>query len=333
FRDVERLKRILLNPKMPVQILYAGKSHPRDQGGKVLIREIFQLTRQPELSKKIVFLEDYGIEVAREMVQGVDLWLNTPRRGEEACGTSGMKAGLNGVLNLSILDGWYDEAYETSGSWAIGDRDPYTDDQDETHASIIYSMLETEIVPMYFDRKEEGHPDEWMRRVKQCLMNLSPRFNATRMVEEYDSQMYEPAHRGWIDVKRENYDGPRRKVGWNREVRRVWNNVRLVETGGTSEVRVLSGQPFFLRAVVELGGLRPSDVKVEAVVGRIGVEGHLEETQVMTLAPTSEAGAAWTFTTQFVPAQTGRLGYAMRISPNHYEDPMTRPCYPLMEWG
>ncbi|MCC6341410.1 MAG: alpha-glucan family phosphorylase [Bryobacterales bacterium] len=334
FRDVARLKRILTNPKMPVQILFAGKAHPKDHGGKVLIREIFQLTRDPEISKRLVFLEDYGIEVARELVQGVDLWLNNPRRGEEACGTSGMKAGLNGVLNLSILDGWFDEGYEASGGWAIGDREEYSNDQDEMHAGAIYSLLETEIVPMFYDRRDEGYPEEWMRRVRLCLMNLSPRFNCARMVQEYDRQMYEPSHRGWLDVRKDEFDAARRKVRWNAEVQRVWDKVRIISAGSGADARVLSGQPVTLQAVVDLAGLRPSDVKVEALVGRVGAEGNLEDTQVMTLAPSSDAAAPqWVFAAQFLPGRTGRLGYAMRVSPDHYEDPMTRPCYSLMRWG
>ncbi len=333
FRDTNRLKKILFNPRMPVQIIYAGKAHPKDHPGKSLIREIFQLTRDPEIARRLVFIEDYGIEVARELVQGVDLWLNNPRRGEEACGTSGMKAALNGVLNLSILDGWYDEAYESSGGWAIGDRDPYTEDQDDLHASSIYSLLETEIVPMYYERKDEGFPEEWLRRIKQSLGNMSPRFAAKRMVDEYDTQMYEPANRGGQEVRRDGYDGVRRKVRWNEGVVQAWSRVRFVEMGTGSEIRVLSGNPVTLRAVVDLAGLRPSDVKVEAVVGKVGAEGSLEETQVMTLAPASEHDTSWVFSAQFVPHQTGRLGYAMRISPNHYEDPLTRPCYSLLRWG
>ncbi|MBI3681274.1 MAG: alpha-glucan family phosphorylase [Acidobacteria bacterium] len=333
FRDVNRLKKILLNPKMPVQVVFAGKAHPQDHAGKVLIREIFQLTRDPELARRIVFVENYSIEVGREVIQGVDLWLNTPRRGEEACGTSGMKAGLNGILNLSILDGWFDETYEISGGWAIGEREAYAEDQDEIHAGAIYSLLESEIVPMYYDRKEEGFPEEWMRRVKLCLMNLSPRFNCGRMVKEYDSQMYELAHQAGLEVAQDNFEAARRKVRWTEEVRRVWNDVRFVEMGTGGDSRVLSGQPITMRAVVELAGLRPADVKVEAVVGRVGPEGHLEDTQVMTLSPAAEAGTAWVFTGQYLPAQTGRLGYAMRLSPNHCEDPLSRPCYSLLRWG
>ena len=138
-----------------MQIVIAGKAHPKDQPGKTFIREIVQLSRDPDLWKHIVFVEDYDMKVARELVQGVDLWLNTPRRGEEACGTSGMKAAMNGVLNLSVLDGWFDEAYENSGGWAIGDREPYSEDQDGIHASTIYYLLENEIVPMFYERRDQ----------------------------------------------------------------------------------------------------------------------------------------------------------------------------------
>ena len=174
-----------------MQIVIAGKAHPKDQPGKSYIREMVQLSRDPDLWKHVVFVEDYDMKVAREMVQGVDLWLNNPRRGEEACGTSGMKAAINGVLNLSILDGWFDEAYENSGGWAIGDREPYSDDQDALHASAIYYLLENEIVPMFYERREQT-PREWMRRVKQSLTYISPHFDCRRMVREYMTELYEP---------------------------------------------------------------------------------------------------------------------------------------------
>src|SRR6202790_4666934 len=190
FRDVERLKRLLTNKERPIQIVIAGKAHPKDLPGKTLIREIVQLSRTPEISKHIIFVEDYGIEVARELVQGVDLWLNNPRRGEEACGTSGMKAGINGVLNLSILDGWFDEAYEISGGWAIGDREPYSEDQDGLHASALYYLLENEIVPMFYERKEQT-PREWIRSREQSLLDQSPAFASRRMVRAYMSELYE----------------------------------------------------------------------------------------------------------------------------------------------
>ncbi len=333
FRDLDRLKRLLTNPERPVQIVIAGKAHPRDLPGKTLIREIVQLSRAPEIAKHIVFVEDYSIEVARELVQGVDLWLNTPRRGEEACGTSGMKAGINGVLNLSILDGWFDEGYEISGGWAIGDREPYSDDQDEIHARAIYSILENEIVPMYYQDREGGVPVEWMRRVKQSLMHLSHQFNSGRMVGEYLAQLYEPAHQAYLDVSHDCFQPARDRAGWNHRVHEVWEKVKFVEIGPGPDLSVLTGLPIPVRAVVNLAGLSPRDVRVEAVVGRIGVNGNLEETQVMTLPAVEQAGNEYVFLKEFVPHQTGRLGYSLRISPNHYDDPLTRPCNSLLKWS
>jgi starch phosphorylase len=333
FRDVERLKRLLTNPDRPVQIVIAGKAHPRDLPGKTLIREIVQLSRAPELSKHIVFVEDYSIEVAREMVQGVDLWLNTPRRGEEACGTSGMKAGMNGVLNLSILDGWFDEGYEISGGWAIGDREPYSPDQDEIHARAIYSILENEIVPMYYQDRESGVPVEWIRRVKQSLKHLSYRFNSGRMVAEYMSHLYEPAHQAYLETSHDCFQPARQRANWNLRVQQVWDKIGFLEIGPGPGVSVLAGVPIPVRAVVNLAGLSPDDVRVEAVLGRVGVSGNLEETQVMSLPAVEQTGTDCVFLKEFVPHQTGRLGYSLRISPNHYEDPLTRPCNSLLKWS
>jgi len=333
FRDIDRLKRLLTNREMPVQVVIAGKAHPKDLPGKTLIREIVHLSRDPEISKHIVFLEDYGIEVARELIQGVDLWLNNPRRGEEACGTSGMKAGVNGVLNLSIFDGWFDEAFEVSGGWAIGDREAYSEDQDEIHARAIYSILENEIVPMYFGDREEDVPEEWVLRVKRSLMHLSPQFNSQRMVSEYMTQLYEPAHQAFLDVSQNGFAPARARARWNDDVNKVWNSVAFVELGPGPEASVITGKPIPLRAVVSLAGLSPKDVRVEAVVGRISVNGNLEETQVLTLPAVEQRGDDYVFMKEFVPHQTGRLGYSLRVSPNHYDDPLTRPCNSLLKWG
>ena len=333
FRDVARLKKLLNNPDMPVQIVIAGKAHPKDHPGKTLIREIVQLSRDPAFSKRLIFLEDYGIEVARDMVQGVDLWLNTPRRGEEACGTSGMKAGLNGVLNLSALDGWFDEAYESSGGWAIGDRVPYSEDQDEIHSSALYSLLENEIVPMYYARGEDRLPYEWVHRMKQCLLNVSPQFNCQRMVGEYMTELYEPAHAAFSEVRKNNFEDARRKAKWQSNINQVWDRVKFVDLGPKPDASVISGTAITMRASVDLAGLTPDDVQVEAVVGRVGISGQLENTEVITLPSVGEAGPVYVFQKEFTPHQTGRLGFTFRISSNHFTNPLTRPCNSLLRWG
>lgn len=332
FRDPERLKRILCNKERPVQLVIAGKAHPKDHPGKSQIREVVQYSRDPELWKYIVFIEDYDMKVARELVRGVDLWLNTPRRGEEACGTSGMKAALNGVLNLSVLDGWFDEAYEGSGGWAIGEREVYSEDQDNMHASAIYYLLENEIVPMFYERRDHGSP-EWVRRVKQSMKYLSPRFACRRMVHDYMRELYEPAHQAFAAQLRTGFDKARERVKWSSKVREAWDRVRFVETGPAPAGPVTSGVTVPVRAAVDLAGLDPDDVRVELVMGRVGAGGSLEDTEVMVLPPVEKNGSVAVFAKEIVPQQTGRLGYTLRISPNHSDDPMTRPCTSLMKWG
>src|SRR3954463_1588992 len=273
------------------------------------------------------------MKVARERVQGVDLWLNTPRRGEEACGTSGMKASINGVLNLSVLDGWFDEAYEVSGGWAIGDRVPYSEDQDEIHSSALYSLLENEIVPMYYARGEDRLPYEWVHRMKQCLLNISPQFNCQRMVGEYMAEFYEPAHAAFSKVRQNNFEDARRKAKWQANVSQLWSRVNFADLGPGPDGSVVSGTSIPMWTAVDLAGLTPADVRVEAVVGRVGITGQLEGTEVMTLPAVEQRGTVYVFQKEFTPHQTGRLGYALRIGSNHFENPLTRPCNSLLKWG
>jgi starch phosphorylase len=333
FRDVERLKKILCNSERPVQVIIAGKAHPRDQPGKSFIREIVQLSRDADLWKRLVFIEDYDMKIARELVQGVDLWLNTPRRGEEACGTSGMKAAMNGVLNLSVLDGWFDEAYEISGGWAIGDREDYSDDLDAIHASNIYYLLEREIVPLFFAQSEGGPSSDWVRRVKTCMTNLTPRFDARRMVNDYLRNLYQPAHDHWEQIRLDKFESARARARWNAKVREIWPLVNFVDMGPAPTGPVMSGYPIPVRAAIRLAGLQPEDLRVECVIGRIGSSGGLEETEVVSLPGRSVEGDIAVFEKEIVPAQTGRLGYAVRVSPNHYDDPLTRPVTSLLKWG
>jgi starch phosphorylase len=332
FRDFERLKRILLNKDMPVQLVIAGKAHPKDQPGKTFIRDVVQFSRDPDLWKHVVFVEDYDMKVGREMVQGVDLWLNNPRRGEEACGTSGMKAAINGVLNLSILDGWFDEAHEHLGGWAIGEREPYSDDQDGLHASAIYYQLENEIVPMFYERKEQT-PREWMRRVKQSLMYINPNFDCRHMVRGYMTELYEPAHSQYLRAVEANFSQVRDKSRWNARVRELWDRVRFVEAGPGPAGTVISGKPVPVRAAIDLAGLTPEDVRVEVVMGSVDNNGHLEQTEVMVLPATEHQGSVTVFGKDVVFERTGRLGYALRVSPNHFDDPLTRPCTSLLKWS
>ena len=331
FRDLARLKKILCDPARPVQLVMAGKAHPQDIPGKTLIREIVQYSRDPDLSRHVVFVEDYSMQVARELVGGVDIWLNTPRRGEEASGTSGMKAGINGALNMSILDGWFDEAEDNAGGWAIGDRETYSPERDDAHAAGIYSALENEIVPLFYDR-DQGVPEEWMQRVKQSLRHLSGYFNCQRMVEEYRAAMYDPAHRAFQVIAQSNFQPARDRIRWNQAVVETWPKVRFADCSISADA-VSTGSSVALRAEVDLAGLKPDDVRVEALVGRVGPEGELEEVQVLVLEPREQHGNAVLFGRDLVPRATGRLGFSVRIAPNHFDDPLNRPCNALLKWA
>jgi starch phosphorylase len=240
---------------------------------------------------------------------------------------------MNGVLNLSVLDGWFDEAYEISGSWAIGDREPYSEDQDAIHASNIYYLLESEIVPLYYAQSEGGLSTDWVRRMKECIMNLTPQFDARRMVNDYLLKLYDPSHANWMWMEGGNFEEARSRARWNARVREVWPQVRFVDMGPAPSGPVMSGKPIQVRAAVFLAGLKPEDVRVECLVGAVSAAGNLENTEVLPLPGTGMEGEAAIFEREIVPHRTGRLGYAVRISPNHDDNPLTRPVTSLLKWG
>jgi starch phosphorylase len=196
FRDIERLKRLINNPWYPVQIIFAGKSHPADFASKGILQQVQSLATTHAFQGRIVFAEDYDMHLARYLVHGADVWLNTPRRLQEACGTSGMKASLNGVLHLSIRDGWWHEGYNGANGWAIGDTDDVRpENEDEADAEALYRLLEKEVVPLYYTRDQNGVPHGWMRMVKEAIRTIAPAFCGRRMLKDYTRRMYEPAAR------------------------------------------------------------------------------------------------------------------------------------------
>lgn len=195
FSDIERLRRIVTNESHPVQIIFVGKSHPADFPSKLLLQKVYRLATQREFKGRIVFVEDYDVHMARYLVQGSDVWLNTPRRLQEACGTSGMKAAVNGIPNLSVRDGWWHEAYNGVNGWAIGPdyKAAGSDEEDRVDAESLYELLEKEIVPLYYDQDRDGVPHQWIRYMKGVISSVVPVFCARRMVKEYITRMYLPA--------------------------------------------------------------------------------------------------------------------------------------------
>ncbi|MBA3531383.1 MAG: alpha-glucan family phosphorylase [Ardenticatenales bacterium] len=318
FRDMERLKRILNHPERPVQIIFSGKSHPADQPGKELIMRIVQLSREAGLEGKIVFVEDYDMNVARHLVAGVDIWLNTPRRPLEASGTSGQKAAMNGAPNFSILDGWWREGWDGKNGWAIGEERVYRtpEEQDEADVLSLYTTLEDEIVPLYYESQGEDGAAEWLQIVKESIATITPRFSMRRMVKDYTTQLYVPAQEAELRLEEERYRYARDLAQWKQRIRDNWAGVQLeAQYNGTMNSKV--GEPLPIVAHVRLGALRPEDVCVEIVTGTEAEEQLRHPTRhPMTLQGQLSEGI-YRYEGTFTPTQSGRQAYGVRVLPTN----------------
>lgn len=320
FRDRERLKRLLTSDTQPVQLIIAGKAHPNDQSGKDLIREIVHFSHQPELRRRIVFLEDYGISLARSLVQGVDLWLNTPRRPMEACGTSGMKVVFNGGLNASVLDGWWDEAYARDRGWAIGSGEEYTDTnlQDQIESDALYDLLDEEIVPLFYDRGSDGLPRGWIERMKTSMRALCPRFNSNRMMREYTERFYVPAISD-CDRLSSNHEALATYCAWKDNVRTNWGQVAITKVQSHDGARVTVGQSVGVTATVFLGPLSPRDVRVELYFGKLDANDQVKDATPIPLPEVHDLGdGAYSFSGTTTRKRSGRYGYSVRVLPAHH---------------
>ncbi|OGP34812.1 MAG: alpha-glucan phosphorylase [Deltaproteobacteria bacterium GWC2_65_14] len=329
FRQPERLVRLLTNPDRPVQILFAGKAHPQDQAGKEVIKAVIHFARDPRIRHRIAFLEDYDINVARYLTQGVDVWLNTPRRPHEASGTSGMKAAANGALNVSILDGWWCEGYAPDTGWAIGSGEVYADpeEQDQVEGEALYSLLEEEIVPLFYDRDRAGLPRGWIALMKSSMGKLGAYFNTHRMVQEYLEKLYLPAHRAGHHLGEDDFAAAKALASWRR-VRTAWPrvSVHFEEAPGGPEYKADGVAPVVIRA--ELGPLSPEDVAVEIVHGPMGSSGEPLWREIVRAGLVGTDGKVATFSAEIPCRASGRYGYAARVVPRHPD--LVNPCIPLL---
>lgn len=319
-RDPERLKKLLCDSKRPVQIVFAGKAHPADNEGKELIRAIVQFARQAGVRKRMVFIENYDMNVARYLVQGVDVWLNTPRRPYEASGTSGMKAAANGVLNCSVLDGWWVEGYTPDVGWAIGNGEMYNDPnmQDQIESQALYDLLEKEIVPLFYDRGTDRLPRRWIERMKHCMQKLAPVFNTNRMVREYAEKFYVPSlDRGRVLAS----DNLKRSIELARakdRFRQRWGGIRIVGVHCNGNGHYKVGQKVSIEAMVDLPDLNPNEVSVEMYAGPITAGGGFETAKPLPMQYVREMGPnRHLFAGEIECAASGRHGYAVRIVPKH----------------
>ena len=320
-RDTERFRSILLDKDRPVQLIFAGKAHPQDQPGKELIRQIVQLEKSEEFQSRVVFIEDYDIDVARYLVQGVDVWLNTPRRPLEASGTSGMKSSMNGGLNLSILDGWWCEAYNGENGWAIGSGEEFADRdyQDWVESEMLYDLLEKEVIPMFYDRGADDVPREWLERVKSSVSTCGPQFNTNRMVKDYTERMYEPAAIHWDSLRDGDFRLARELASWKCKVREHWSDVRIVSVNADTSRELEVGSDLDLEVSLELGRLSGDEVRVEVVFGPLDSKEELRDVDATALQLRSESGDLTVFS-GLVPCQrAGQHGFAVRVLPFRHE--------------
>jgi glycogen phosphorylase len=322
--DPARLTALLLDPERPVQIVIAGKAHPADDGGKLLIQQMVRFADDPRVRHRIVFLPDYDMALGRALVQGCDVWLNNPLRPLEACGTSGMKAALNGGLNLSVLDGWWDEWYDGANGWAIPSADGVSDPRrrDELEASALYDLLGQSVAPLFYDTGSDGYPRRWLEMVASTLRTLGPRAQATRMVRQYVTQLYLPAaqaSRALADGgPAGEYAGARELAAWKQRVTKAWPAVRI------DHVEAEDGEPspgttLTVRASIALGELSPDDVIVEVVYGTAGDQDEILDPARATLMlegqPGSDSVARYCGEVEL--GRPGPFGYTVRVLPYH----------------
>ena len=322
FRDLERLKRLVNDKNRPIQIIFAGKAHPHDNGGKALIRDIAEICRSADFRDHIVFLEDYDINVARYMVQGVDIWLNNPRRPLEASGTSGMKVPPNGGLNLSILDGWWDEAYDGQNGWPIGNREQYADldYQDEVESKAIYNALEQEIIPLFYDnRGRDDIPRGWVSAMKWSMQTICPEFSTNRMVADYFNKFYDKASKRYNSIISKDFDKAKALKYWKDDIYFNWGKVSIENSLSEIPTKGLKvGSKFEVSATVNLGTITPESVKVEIYYGKLDMKEEIIEPKVIEMKHSKDLGnGRHSFTTNLVCNTTGQSGYAVRVYPYH----------------
>lgn len=328
-RDPERLKRILNNPGKPVQVVFSGKAHPKDHGGQAIIADIYQRSQQDGFRGKIFFIEGYDMHLGRDLTAGVDLWLNTPRRTREASGTSGQKVSLNGGINFSVLDGWWVEGYNGKNGWAFGDREDYQDfeELDSWDSDAIYDILENDIVPLYYNRDKDGTPHDWIQVMKNSLVSILPVFNTHRMVKEYVQRMYLPAVKNTQIFSENQFAVARELAQWEDRLERLWDKItvkvdRKILTKKTIVLKYK--EPFTLQCEVNLGKLKPEEVKVQVYLveanenisgGKRFNENRFELVEMTKKKSVDEKRHI--YEASIVPSDSGNFEFTIRVLPYH----------------
>jgi starch phosphorylase len=318
-KDPERFEAIITSEKNPVQFIFAGKAHPKDNEGKELIRRLIQFARRPTVRHRITFLEDYDISIARHLVQGADVWLNTPRRPFEACGTSGIKAAANGILNVSILDGWWCEGYAAERGWSIGDGEEYTDSayQDTVESQALYNVLENDVIPCFYERRNGEAPDRWLKMMKESMKMAMLQFCARIMVKKYKTHFYLPAAERFAHLTADNAKEAVILSARYKRLSSLWEKIKIEHPVRNAEGPFWVGEQFEVTARINLGELRPDEVKLELYYGPLKTVDSIEESnsQEMTVKETHGDGTHL-YACAISCSNSGRYGFTVRAIPN-----------------
>jgi starch phosphorylase len=323
FRDPERLLRLVTNPERPVQFIFAGKAHPADEGGKKIIQEVYKFSRDPRFLNRLVFVEDYDTAVGRRMYHGVDLWLNNPLRPLEASGTSGMKLPPNGGLNLSVLDGWWLEAYNGKNGWAIGDeiQEGSEDLQNQIDIASLFNLLENQIAPLYYAKPDGKLPIAWIQLMRESMRTVVPAFNTHRMVAEYNERLYEKASRAGLTLSANAYENARKLSAWKDSIRKQWQEVKILDyrisESRPAQEYFLVGEMLDVVATVQLGSIPPDNVAVQAYYGPVD-NNLIHNPEILDLARDGDqVDGKYTFRGRIPAHESGAYGLNVRIIPTH----------------
>ncbi len=332
FTDLERLERIVNNPDRPVQFLFTGKAHPADGGGQGLIKRIIEISRMPQFLGKIIFLENYDMRLAKRLISGVDIWLNTPTRPLEASGTSGEKALMNGVLNFSVLDGWWLEGYVKGAGWALTEKRTYENQahQDQLDAATIYSMLENEIVPMYYAKNSKGYSPEWIQTIKNSISKIAPRYTTKRMMDDYFAKFYNKLAQRSAHIQADKYAKAKNLAAWKEKVAAAWNDIEILNVSNKTDFAPQTGESYTSTVEIDVKGLDAHSIGVELVT--IKQENHKDVLcRVSELELIKSEGSKLTYQLSSMIDNAGAFKYAYRMFPKH-EDLPHRQDFCFVRW-
>jgi len=320
FRDPERLLKLVRDNDHPIQLIFSGKAHPHDMPGKDLIREIVHFAEKNDVASRIIFLENYDMTVAKYLTTGGDVWINTPRRPLEASGTSGMKAAMNGVLNCSIMDGWWDEAYNVDVGWAIGIGEQYedTDLQDEIESKALYDLLEREIIPMFYQRGRDGLPREWIKHMKASMREIGQSMSSHRMLMDYSNKFYFPALKNYRRIIKDDYKESKALAAYLVKLRQAWDGIVISKPESNAKPVMHRGDVLTVNSKIDLGPLSPNEVLVELYHGSVSNQtASIENAKRVEMKPLGHEGSVYRYQVKIECDDTGIQGHTIRVMPKH----------------